>query len=332
MNRDYDRIELDEKYMATVRQRLAAVDASKAAPKPGQDIPGGDMPGDVTDINEKAISAALTLFPTLQKEIARSIEENPYGRCVISISGGSGSGKTCSAAILAYILNSSGIETYTMSGDNYAHRIPHENDEGRQRVFRHNGVRAVVDSRLAENPKVFQEIMDFQKEENEKGHAEPPAGAEWFDTYVAGGKAALKRHLATPHEQNFNEINDVITAFRDGAREIWMRRMGRDTTAFWYENRDFTKTSVLILEWTLGLSRYLTGIDVPVYIETTPEETYASRIARGRDANARTDLIQAVIEIEQGLLMRDVPRASIISTRDGHVLTLDEWKERHRRT
>ena len=88
MNRDYDRIEFDKKYMASVRERLAAADAAKAAPKPGQDIPGGDMPGDVTDINEEAIAAALNLFPTLQKEIARSIEENPYGRCVISISGG----------------------------------------------------------------------------------------------------------------------------------------------------------------------------------------------------------------------------------------------------
>ena len=105
--------------------------------------------------------------------------------------------------------------------------------------------------------------------------------------------------------------------------------MGRDTTAFWYESRDFTKTSVLILEWTLSLSRYLIGIDVPVFIDATPEETYASRVARGRDANARTDLIQAVVEIEQGLLMRDVPRASVIATRDGRVLTVEEWKARH---
>ncbi len=329
MNRDYDRIEFAEDRKREVMETLFGVDAARLAPAPGQDIPGGDMPGDITDINEEAIAAAVKLFPTLQDKILQGIADNPYGRCVVSISGGSGSGKTCSAAILAYILNSAGIETYTMSGDNYAHRIPHENDEGRQRVFRHNGVRAVVDARLAEDPKVFEEIMAFQLEENENGHAEPPAGAEWFDTYIDGGKKALKRHLATPHEQNFNEINDVISAFRDGAREIWMRRMGRDTTAFWYENRDFSKTSVLILEWTLGLSRYLTGIDVPVYIETTPEETYASRIARGRDSNARTDLIQAVIEIEQGLLMRDVPRASIIATRDGSVLTLDEWKVRH---
>ncbi len=329
MNRDYDRIEYSEGDKTRAMERLFAIDAAELAPAPGQDIPGGDMPGDITDINEEAVAAAVKLFPALREQILQAIADNPYGRCVVSISGGSGSGKTCSAAILAYILNSAGIETYTMSGDNYAHRIPHENDEGRQRVFRHNGVRAVVDSRLAEDPSVFQEIMAFQQEENEKGHAEPPEGAEWFDTYVAGGKAALKRHLATPHEQNFNEINDVISAFRDGAREIWLRRMGRDTTAFWYENRDFSRTSVLILEWTLGLSRYLTGIDVPVYIETTPEETYASRIARGRDANARTDLIQAVIEIEQGLLTRDVPRASIISTRAGDVLTLDEWRTLH---
>lgn len=329
MNRDYDRIQFDEKYKESALQRLAAINPAALSPAPGQKIPGGDMPGDITDINEAAVSAAVRLFPVLREHILAAIEDNPYGRCVISISGGSGSGKTCSAAILAYILNSAGIETYTMSGDNYAHRIPHENDEGRQRVFRHNGVRAVVDARLAEDPHVFKEIMAFQKEENEKGHAEPPAGSEWFDTYVAGGKAALKRHLATPHEQNFNEINDVISAFRDGAREIWLRRMGRDTTAFWYENRDFSKTSVLILEWTLGLSRYLTGIDVPVFIETTPEETYTSRISRGRDSNARTDLIQAVIEIEQKLLIRDVPRASVIATRAGAVLTPDEWRTMH---
>lgn len=329
MNRDYDRIQFDESYKRDLLERLSAIDPAALAPTPGQTIPGGDMPGDITDINEAAVAAAVKLFPTLREQIRQSIADNPYGRCVVSISGGSGSGKTCSAAILSWILNAAGIETYTMSGDNYAHRIPHENDEGRQRVFRHNGVRAVVDARLAEDPAVFREIMAFQQEENEKGHAEPPAGAEWFDAYIAGGKAALKRHLATPHEQNFNEVNDVLSAFRDGAREIWLRRMGRDTTAFWYENRDFSRTSVLILEWTLGLSRYLIGIDVPVYIETTPEETYASRVARGRDSNARTDLIQAVIEIEQKLLIRDVPRASVIATRAGNVLTPDEWRSMH---
>ena len=102
--------------------------------------------------------------------------------------------------------------------------------------------------------------------------------------------------------------------------------MGRDNTALWYEKADMTDTRVLILEWTHGLSKHLSGIDTRIFIHTTPEETYASRIERSRDENAKTDFIQAVIAIEQNQLMARIPTADIIINRAGEPLSKDDFK------
>ena len=324
MNRDYVSIELSKNHNNNVADRILAIDPYIIDVDLQADIPGGDMPGDSVDINESTINNAKNLFTSVKEEIAGNIRNNPYGRTIISVAGGSGSGKTSLSAMLAYFLNTSGIGAYTISGDNYPHMIPVENDASRLRVFRHNGVRAVVDARLG-SPEVFQEIKKFQERENETGHVEP-VDKPWYQVYIAGGKAALNRHLGTPHEQNYNEINDVLNAFRDGAETIWLRRMGRDNTAFWYEEKNFANVSVLILEWTHGLSQFLTGIDTPIFLNTTPEETYADRKRRGRDGNTDTDLIKAVVEIEQRQLINEVSRARIIVSRSGHVITFDDLK------
>lgn len=328
MNRDYDRISPEERTALSgdkFEEKIKAFDLSKNEVKEHEDIKGGDMPGDKMDVKIGSIIQSRNLFPILTDRIKNVVSENPYGRCVVSISGGSGSGKTVLAALMSHYLNLAGIKSYTLSGDNYVHRIPEENDAGRRRVFRHNGIRNVVDSGFG-SPSNFKEIMEMQKEEDETGkfsHKDAP----WFDSYIEGGRKALKRHLGTPHEQNFNEMNDVLNAFRDGAKDIWLRRMGRDDTAFWYEDVDFSDTSVIFLEWTHGLSGYLTGIDVSVFLNTTPEETKAFRLARARDDNARSDLIQNVIEIEQQMLLSQVPTADLIVNREGKVISFDEWKK-----
>ena len=63
----------------------------------------------------------------------------------------------------------------------------------------------------------------------------------------------------------------------------------------WYEQTDLTGVQVLLLEWTHGGSEYLNGVDVSVYLDSTPEETKARRIRRGRDENAASAFIQLVI-------------------------------------
>lgn len=325
MNRDYVSIELSKNHNQNVAGRILAIDPYKIDVDPKDSIPGGDMPGDTLDLNEATIASAKKLFSSVKESIAKNIGNNPYGRTIISIAGGSGSGKTCLSALLTHFLNASNVGAYTISGDNYPHMIPVENDASRLRVFRHNGVRAVVDARLG-SPEVFGEIRDFQKKENETGHVNP-VDKPWYPVYISGGKAALNRHLGTPHEQNYNEINDVLNAFRDGAETIWLRRMGRDNTAFWYEEKNFSDVSVLILEWTHGLSQFITGVDIPIFLNTTPEETYADRKRRGRDGNTDTDLIKAVVEIEQRQLLNEVSRARVIASRSGDVMTYEDWKK-----
>lgn len=323
MNTDYRKLESHAGTPAKISEALNTAAPVALSVENGiyQKIPGGDMPGDSININDKAVLAAEKFFPVIRERLARSVENNPYGRTVISVSGGSGSGKTCLSALVAFYLNQCGIGARIISGDNYVHRIPVENDAERLRVFRHNGIAAMVSSGLFDNG-IFEKLQRYQRQQNETGHAKD-IDEPWFRTYIEGGKAALEQHLGSRNEQNFDMLNDIIRAFKDGAEDLWLRRMGRDNTALWYEKADMADVHVLILEWTHGLSKLLSGIDTRVFIYSTPEETYASRIERSRDENARTDFIQSVIAIEQKLLMERVPAADIIISRAGELLPKD---------
>lgn len=104
-------------------------------------IPQGDMPGDRIVIGEEHIRKANTLFPALLPLLAAC--ENPSGRAVVTVCGGSGVGKSEIASILAYYLRAEGIGSYVLSGDNYPRRIPRENDAERLRVYRVGGLRLI---------------------------------------------------------------------------------------------------------------------------------------------------------------------------------------------
>lgn len=316
MNKAYERIISCKGTPAKIAEALAA--AAPSSFTDHQDILQGDMPGDSININEQAVLAAQRLFPVVTKSLSASAEKNPFGRTVISVSGGSGSGKTCLSALTAFFLNKNNIGARIISGDNYVHRIPVENDAERLRIFRQSGIAAMVESGLFDET-VFEKLQKYQKEQNETGHASD-IDEPWFSKYLEGGKAALYHHLGSNNEQNFDMLNGIIAAFKDGAKELWFRRMGRDNTALWYEKTDLTDINVLILEWTHGLSKHLSGIDTRIFIHTTPDETYASRIERSRDENAKTDFIQAVIALEQKQLSELIPTADIVINRAGEPL------------
>lgn len=55
---------------------------------------------------------------------------------VITVCGGSGVGKSEIASLLAHYFENMGVGCYTLSGDNYPHRIPVYNDAERLRIFR----------------------------------------------------------------------------------------------------------------------------------------------------------------------------------------------------
>ena len=60
-------------------------------------------------------------------------------RIVISIYGGSGSGKTTIAAALQQYFLNDNTACYVLTGDNYPHRIPMRNDEERLNVYNESG-------------------------------------------------------------------------------------------------------------------------------------------------------------------------------------------------
>lgn len=240
------------------------------------EIPHGDMPGDKVEIGEKHIRKAQTIFPLLMERL----EALDSDRAVVSVYGGSGVGKSEIASLLSFYLNAAGIGAYTMSGDNYPHRIPKNNDAMRQQV------------------------------------------------YEEKGEDALKEYLGSELEINFKEVNEILRQFHEGADTIVLRRMGRTETELWYEPVDFSKIQVLILEWTHGNNDLLRGVDIPVFLGSTPAETLAHRIRRNRDGNPDSPFVTKVLEMEQDLLTSQGGRAAFIISKDGDVITYEEYLEK----
>lgn len=227
----------------------------------------GDMPKDNAGINPAILSKAAKLFPVLLKHC----QEHNLPKTVISVYGGSGSGKTSIASALAYYFNDLGIGTYLMSGDNYPHRIPEYNDRERMRV------------------------------------------------YEEKGEVGLKEYLGSEYEINFKEVTEIIRQFHEGRSPIFLRRMGREPEALWYDPVPFTDIQILILEWTHGNNANIEGIDIPVFLESAPEETAGFRRARGRDKDTDSPFVSMVLKIEQALIESQRPTAEIIVGRNGEI-------------
>ena len=256
---------------------MTTIDFSKwtAADLP-RDILQGDMPGDSIRIDEKHIAKAQTIFPILMEKI----DALGQSKTVVSVYGGSGVGKSETASLLSTFLRESGIGAYTMSGDNYVHRIPMRNDAERERVF------------------------------------------------AEGGESALRTYLGSEFEINFKEVNEIIRLFRSGADRIYLKRMGRADGELWYEPVDFSGVSVLVLEWTHGNNANLRGVDIPVFLASTPAETLAHRIARNRDGNPDSPFITMVLGMEQDLLTSQAGSAGIIISKAGDIITAEDYLEK----
>lgn len=192
-------------------------------------------------------------------------------RVVISIYGGSGSGKTTIATALQQYFLSEGIGCYLLGGDNYPHRIPKRNDEERQRV------------------------------------------------YEEAGEEGLREYLGTPKEIDFDCINQVLAEFHAGKDTITLRHMGREDGDISSEETDFAGIPVMLVEWTHGGSEYLKGVDIPVFLESSPEETKERRIRRNRDENAASPFICRVVELEQEKLDIQKGHARLVVGKDKEV-------------
>ena len=223
------------------------------------------------------------------------------------------------------MLEQAGIGSYTMSGDNYPHRIPMYNDAERLHTFRVCGIRGMVDAGVM-NPENFAKVKEWQIAEDDanKAHIETDA---WFKSYFEAGSKGLDEYLGTPKETDFAEVDQIMKAFKDGADKLWLKRMGRDEASLWYDEVDMSDKQVLIVEWTHGNSDYMTQVDIPVLLNSTPQETLEHRRSRNRDGKLDSPFTTLVLELEQNKLVNQAHKAKIIVTKSGEIISYDQFKE-----
>ena len=293
-------------------------------PEITNDIMHGDMPGDKIEINDGHKQKAKLIFPILVEKLKKYMANNQYNRAVICVCGGSGVGKSETASLLGTALQKCDIGSYILSGDNYPHRIPAQNDAERVRVFRHGAVRGLVASGLYnENTKaILRELQANDTDSDPKLCTEYP----WLETYQNEGKKALAGYLGTENEQNFAELSAIIKQFKTGANELYLKRMGRTELDLWYDLVDFSDKNVLIIEWTHGNSDKYIGVDIPILLNSTPQETLEHRRSRNRDGAVDSPFVTMVLEIEQRQLEAQAHKAQIIVSKSGELLTYAQYR------
>lgn len=287
------------------------------------EIPKGDMPGDSIQIGPEHIKKSQVIFPRMLELVIPIIKENPYKRAVISLCGGSGVGKSEIASLLSFYLNQIGLGSYTLSGDNYFHRIPKYNDAERLRIFRYNGINGLICSGRysADLRNILKELQESGKDANPELVREYP----WLSIYQEAGRKGLREYLGTNHEINFNELVSIIGRFKNGESGIYLRRMGREDTELWYDLIDFSDKNILLIEWTHGNNHNLQGVDIPILLSSTPQETLEHRKARKRDKGVDSSFTATVLDLEQDLLMSQASKASLIVSKGGAILSYNDY-------
>lgn len=301
---------------------VAAALPQWAPPVLGFGLPHGDMPGDKVEIGQGHIDKANTIFPCCSPWLAEAAKQT--GRVVVAVCGGSGVGKLETASLLSHYFRSAEVGAYTLSGDNYPRRIPMYNDAERVRVFRTGGMRGMLEAGVCTET-TGAELRGLWAAETDADPREA-AGRDWLAVYQATGRKALAGYLGTSLEQDYDELNAIIAGFKAGSETLLLKRMGRTEDERWYEAVDLSRTSVLVIEWTHGNSELLHGVDIPVLLNSTPEETRAHRRARARDGKTDSAFTTMVLEIEQEELGRCAHKAKIIISKSGEVLTYDQYR------
>ncbi len=285
-------------------------------------IPKGDMPGDKVKIGAQHIAKAQTVFPKLLEILVPLLNAHSEQRAVVSVHGGSGVGKSEIGSLLAYYLNNLGIGAYVMSGDNYPRRIPKHNDAERMRVFRETGLKGLVASGDYSKDKIS--ILRNLHEKNQDFYPACVGEYPWLAVYQSSGRNGLKSYLGTKNEIDFSELNDIIARFKAGAKSIPLKRMGREENDVWYDSVDFGEKNVLLIEWTHGNNDNLVGVDIPVLLNSTPQETLEHRRSRNRDGGTDSPFTTMVLEIEQKLLLSQASKAKLIVTKSGELISHEQ--------
>ena len=194
-------------------------------------------------------------------------------KCVISLYGGSGSGKSTIARILKKKLEKNNHKVFILTGDNYPRLIPSLNDAKRIEIY------------------------------NEKG--------------ING----LRDYLGSDEEIDYDLCNKVLKEFKDGCDKVTIKEMGRTNDSIRYVEYDFNEIDILILEWTHGNNERLKYIDIPVFLDSTPEETMAIRVKRAKDDFADSPFVSMVLHLEQELLHSEIDTAKVIVSLEGNIIS-----------
>lgn len=267
----------------------------------------------VSDLAQEQIKNAERLFPLIRKKT----EERKEKKTVISVSGGSGVGKTGMAFLLQNMFEKQGKKSFIISGDNYPHRIPMYNDAERIARFRMSGLNGLITERLYTD-EIKEKLLELQKAGRD---AEEQEDMQWLSIYQKYGDKALTDYLGTDQELDYEAISNLLMQFHGGTSQLLLRHMGRTPDDIWYDRRDVSYTDILILEWTHGNSAYLQGVDVSVVLISTPEETLENRKKRNRDTAIDSPFVARVLRIEQKKINDGLDRADIIQDMHGRIYT-----------
>ena len=267
----------------------------------------------VSDLAREQIRNAERLFPLILKKT----EERKEKKTIISVSGGSGVGKTGMAFLLQNMFEKQGKKSLIISGDNYPHRIPMYNDAERIARFRMSGLNGLITERLYTD-EVKEKLLELQKAGRD---AEEQEDMQWLSIYQKYGDKALTDYLGTDQELDYEAVSNLLVQFHGGTSQLLLRHMGRTPDDIWYDRRDVSDTDILILEWTHGNSACLQGVDVSVVLISTPEETLENRKKRNRDTAIDSPFVARVLRIEQKKIDDGLNRADIIQDMHGRIYT-----------
>ena len=267
----------------------------------------------VSDLAREQIRNAERLFPL----ILEKTEERKEKKTIISISGGSGVGKTGMAFLLQNMFEKQGKKSLIISGDNYPHRIPMYNDAERIARFRMSGLNGLITERLYTD-EVKEKLLELQKAGRD---AEEQEDMQWLSIYQKYGDKALTDYLGTDQELDYEAVSNLLMQFHGGTSQLLLRHMGRTPDDIWYDRMDVSDTDILILEWTHGNSACLQGVDVSVVLISTPEETLENRKKRNRDTAIDSPFVARVLSIEQKKINDGLDRADIIQDMHGRIYT-----------
>lgn len=261
------------------------------------------------DIPPECQKRTKIVLEKLKEVVVNDSELKNRSHIVIGLCGGSGSGKTVMADSLGYTLNKAGIKTLIMTGDNVPRRIPLYNDAERVTVFRNAGNEALL-SRNLYNSDVRQKLKKWMSDFTDASYSYVEENP-WFKFYLDAGKSALENYLGQPAEQDFDYCNKILQEFHAGKSQVWVRNLGREEDSLCYEEQDFSDTEIMILEWTHSNSDFVKGVDIPIFLESTVEETLKYRLLRNRDTHIDSPFLTMVLTIEQNMLIDQSHKAKI---------------------